>query len=132
MAGRSCLRTSDAADPASILTARPWLSAHPHLHGQSWPYNNAVYISTPTLSVAAPDRVRGAGVFQNADYRLTLTEPKEVEKGSSCKWYYWRLPEWFWPDGGDSRMSRKVNKVRGDGRWVYVNLPRVPGQEFRR
>ena len=115
-------------DPASARTERPWLSAHPHLHGHSWPDNNTVYISTPTLSVAGIDRVRGAGVFRNADSRLTLTEPREIEKGSSCKWYCWRLPDWFWPAGGASRISRKVNKVRRDGRWVYVKLPQAPAR----
>ena len=64
---------------ASARAARPWLSAHPHLHGGPWPPNNTIYVSTRMLTIYGADlAVRGGGVFANTDCPLILTEPEFV------------------------------------------------------
>lgn len=128
------LRTD--ADFDRTLCKYPWLSEHPHLHGsfkeqhhslRKLP-NNTVYVSTPRLNIAGLD-LPGGGVFQNEDGRIILTDPEEVEKGASCRRSYWRLPEWFWPADGCSRISRKVKMRRRNAPWIHVDSG-GRGQEF--
>ena len=126
------------ADYDRALGKYPWLSDHPHLNGSfrepgenpPGPPNNTVYVSTPKLSIAGTD-VPGGGVFQNEGRRIILTDPEEVEKGSSCRRSYWRLPRWFYPVDGQPSLSYHRNKKwwRRRGRWAYVKSV-DQGQEF--
>ena len=126
---------SIGTDTARARAAHPWLSDHPHMADldNGWSSNNTVYLSTPTLSIDGIDGidVGGGGSFRqhNADHRLTLTEPEQIEQGRHCKCSYWRLPEWFWPADGHSLFSRSLNMRRRCESWVHVN--RIgQGQEF--
>lgn len=110
---------------ADALTARPWLSAHPHLHGPGWP-NNTIYVSTRTLTIAGAQlAVHGGGVFSNADDRLTLTAPEATSR--TC----WKLPGWFLPADGRPILSYHGDEERWrrDGPWVHVRTV-ARGQEF--
>lgn len=111
---------------ASARAARPWLSAHPHLHGGPWPPNNTIYISTRTLTIdGAQIAVRGGGVFSNTDGRLTLTAPEATTRS------HWKLPGWFLPAGGRPLLSYHGDegRWRRDGPWVHVHTV-GRGQEF--
>ena len=106
--------------------ARPWLSAHPHLHGGPWPLNNTIYVSTRTLTIDGADlAVRGGGVFSNTDCRLTLTAPEATNRS------HWKLPGWFLPAGGRPLLSYHGDEARWrrDGHWVHVHTV-GRGQEF--
>ena len=125
-----------AEDYDRALCEYPWLSEHPHLHGsfekrhhslRKRP-NNTVYVSTPRLNIGGID-LPGGGVFQNEDSRIVLTAPEEVEKGAPCLRSYWRLPEWFWPADGCSRLSRNVKMRRCNSQWIQVDSG-GRGQEF--
>lgn len=112
-------------DFAGARAARPWLSAHPHLHGPGWP-DNTIYVSTRTLTIDGAElAVRGGGVFLNADGRLTLTAPKATSRS------HWKLPGWFLPADGRPLLShhRKESRWRRDGPWVHVDTV-ARGQEF--
>ncbi len=113
-------------DIQSARAAYPWLSAHPHLNGRSWPPNNAIYIATRTLTIAGPEiRVSGGGLFQHADDRLTLTAPGAAKRSQ------WRLPVWFWSTDAPPSLSyhRKERRWRRQGPWVYLDTV-GRGQEF--
>ena len=128
------LRTDEDYDRA--LCEYPWLSEHPHLHGsfkkrhrslRKRP-NNTVYVSTQRLNIGGRD-LPGGGVFQKKDSRIVLTAPEEVEKGAPCLRSYWRLPDWFWPADGCSRISRRVRLCRRSAPWIHVDSG-GRGQEF--
>ena len=108
-------------------SARPWLSAHPHLN-RRWCYNT-VYIARETLNFEGLAARSGAGLFSGNGDRFTLTDPEEVEKGSSCRRSYWRLPEWFWPVDDCHRFSRKVKMRRREAQWIHIDSG-GRGQEF--
>ena len=124
------------ADYERALGKHPWLSDHPHLHKSYMEHghnlhkrpNNTVYVSTPKLNIEGID-VPGGGVFQKEDFRLFLTDPDEVERGAPCRRSHWRLPEWFWPADGCSRISRKVKLQRRNAPWIHVGSG-GRGQEF--
>ena len=104
----------------------PWLSAHPHVNGRSWPPNNSIYISTRTLTIAGTETsVSGGGVFQNADDGLTLTAPGAAKRSQ------WRLPGWFWSNHTMPSLSyhRDEGRWHRQGPWVYVDTV-GRGQEF--
>ena len=111
---------------ASARTERPWLSAHPHVNGRSWPPNNTIYISTRALCIGGTKTgADGGGLFRHAGDRLTLTAPQAANR--SC----WRLPEWFWPPGGPPSLSyhRNEQRWRRQEPWAYVHTV-GRGQEF--
>lgn len=112
-------------DAAGIRAARPWLSDHPHVNGNSWTATNTIYVSTQALRIDGRETgVSGGGLFPGADDRLSLTAPEAL----SCS--YWRLPGWFLPSDGRPSLSYHGKKSWWrDGPWVYVESAR-PGQEF--
>lgn len=110
----------------SARTEYPWLSAHPHLNGRSWPRNNTIYISTRTLSMTGTEiAVTGGGLFQNANDGLTLTAPGASKRSQ------WRLPGWFWSTDAPPPLSYHRNERRWyrQGPWAYVDSV-GRGQEF--
>lgn len=114
-------------DFAGARAARPWLSAHPHLHGPGWP-DNTIYVSTRTLTIDGAElAVRGGGVFSNADGRLTLTAPEATSRS------HWKLPGWFLPADGRPLLSHHGDerRWRRDGPRVHVRAV-GRGQEFVR
>ncbi len=117
------------ADPTAARAARPWLAAHPHLNGQSWPSNNTIYIATETLTIGGSRRgaagAAGAGRFHGDSATLSLTAPGAARRSQ------WRLPGWLLLDGGPPRLSYHgdARRWRRDGQWVFLDtVPR--GQEF--
>lgn len=113
------------SDYANVRAARPWLSAHPHLHGPGWSHNT-IYVSTRTLTIDGAElAVRGGGVFSNADDQLTLTAPEAASRT------HWKLPGWFLPADGRPLLSQHGDegRWRRDGPWVHVRAV-ARGQEF--
>lgn len=102
---------------------RPWLSKHPHLR-RHWDYNT-VYIAGETLNVKGLTARSGAGLFDGDGERLTLTAPRSANRSK------WRLPPWFYPQGGSPLLSYHYDKKLWRRRkpWVYVNTV-GRGQEF--
>ena len=114
------------ADMAGTRAARPWLSDHPHVNGQSWPPSNTVYISTRALVIGGKETgADGGGLFSGADDRLTLTAPEASSRS------HWRLPGWFYPSGSPPSLSyhRDEGRWRRGGPWAHVKSA-YPGQEF--
>ena len=113
-------------DTARVRGEYPWLSAHPHLNGRSWPPNNTIYISSQVLTIGGTETgVDGGGLFENGDDHLTLTAPQATNRS------HWRLPEWFWSANGPPSLSyhRNERRWRRQGAWVYVQTV-GRGQEF--
>ena len=113
-------------DTAGARAARPWLSDHPHVNGQSWPHNNTIYVAAGNLSIGGREtHLSGAGLFSSADNRLTLTAPEASSR--SC----WRLPRWFFPDDRNPPLSyhRRKERWRRAGPWAYLKSV-SRGQEF--
>ena len=113
-------------DTVGARAARPWLSDHPHVNGQSWPPSNTVYISPRALVIGGKETgADGGGLFSGADDRLTLTAPEAPSHT------YWRLPGWFWPRDRQPSLSyhRDEGRWRRGGPWAYVESA-YPGQEF--
>ena len=111
---------------AGVCAARPWLSDHPHINGQSWPPNNTIYVATQALTIGGREiRANGGGVFSGGDSRLTLTAPEAISRSS------WRLPRWFCPGDRPPSLSyhRNEERWRRDGPWAYVESV-GRGQEF--
>lgn len=121
------LQVSDVVPIVGSLTharsERPWLSMHPHLR-RHWHYNT-VYIASETLNVEGLTTRSGAGLFDGDGDRLTLTAPTSTNRSR------WRLPSWFYPQGGSPLLSYHYDKKLWSRRkpWVYVNTV-SPGQEF--
>ena len=69
-----------------------WARYHCHFSWRGDP-GNTLYVTTHQLDLGDSLTVPGAGVFPRFDDRLVLTEPC----GSVSQW---RLPRWFYPDGG--------------------------------
>ena len=113
-------------DPGAARRKRPWLAAHPHLDGASWPANNTVYVATRRLTIRGAEiGPEGAGVFRANRDDLTLTAPGAGHRST------WRLPGWLLPDIGPPRLSyhADLRRWRRDGAWVLLDtVPR--GQEF--
>ena len=104
-------------------TERPWLSRHPHLR-RHWDYNT-VYIASETLNVEGLTTRSGAGLFDGNGERLTLTAQRSANRSR------WRLPSWFFPQGGSPVLSYHYDKKLWSRRepWAYVNTV-GRGQEF--
>ena len=105
------------------------VEGHPHLKYRDSP--NTIYVSSPSLSVGRGKQAPGAGVFPRFDDRLLLTDP-----GQSAS--RWKLPYWFYPDGGKPALtyhdpkrtkSNRWTRRRGDGEHVYLHSV-GRGQEF--
>ena len=113
------------SDPADARSLRPWLSAHPHLHGGPWPSNNTVYVATETLNVEGLTDRSGGGLFDGRGDGLTLTAPGAANRSE------WRLPGWFWPTGVSPTLSYHADAGRWwrSGPWVHLNTV-GRGQEF--
>ena len=114
------------ADAAGARAARPWLSDHPHVNGQSWPPNNTIYVATRALSIGGREtRATGGGLFSATDSRFTLTAPEARSRS------YWRLPRWFCPSDRPPSLSyhRNEDRWRRAGPWAYVESV-GRGQEF--
>jgi len=103
------------ADPAPTLRRYPWLSEHPHVHGD-WSGENTIYVASRALSFR-PD-LPGSGVFERG-LRLTATDSRLPS--------VWQVPSWLNP------------KARGTGmtfhpleRWAESGTCRAAarGQEF--
>ena len=111
-------------DTAGAVKARPWLRAHPHVNGRSWPANNTIYLPTPKLCIDGSDiGVDGGGVFRSADdRRYTLTSITCAGEGSS----HWKLPWKMWSAWRHRRPEQYRKRERS---WVHVDV-RGPGQEF--
>ncbi len=113
-------------DTAAARRDRPWLAAHPHLNGASWPANNTVYIATRRLTIDGTSiGPEGAGLFRGNGCGLPLTAPDATRRSR------WRLPGWMLPDGGPPRLSYHGDpgRWRRDGRWVLLDTV-ARGQEF--
>ena len=105
-------------------SARPWLSAHPHLR-RRW-QNNTVYVAKETLNIKGLTARSGAGLFSGNGDRFTLTAPGSTSRRK------WRLPLWFYPPGSRRpTLSYHSNRRRWRRRkpWVYVDTV-GRGQEF--
>ena len=113
-------------DMTAARRERPWLAAHPHLNGASWPANNTVYLATRRLTIrGARIGSEGAGMFHGNWDHLTLTAPGARRRST------WRLPGWLLPDVGPPRLSYHADprRWRRDGTGVLLDtVPR--GQEF--
>ena len=110
------------ADTAGAVEQRPWLSAHPHVNGPSWPPNNTIYVATPKLCIDGTDiGVDGAGVFRSATASRGHVLTRCGEPMS-----HWRLPWGMW-SAWRHRRPKQYRKRQGS--WVYADV-RGQGQEF--
>jgi hypothetical protein len=94
--------------PSNIASGiAPWVSYHPHA-GRDYGEPDSIYLSTDSLRLQglSIDRL-GGGAFGRYDDSLALTAP-----GASRS--VWRLPPWFFPDGGRDALSYHA----GPGRWT--------------
>jgi hypothetical protein len=102
-----------------------WALDHAHFIRKTDSIPDSIYISTdclrlPGISINLP----GAGVFPQFDPVLRLTAP-----GMSRS--KWRLPMWFYPAEGKSRLSYHTKLSRWEPVQEYVLLNTVGrGQEF--
>jgi len=102
-----------------------WALDHAHFIRKTRSILDSIYISTdrlqlPGISVNLP----GAGIFPQFDPVLRLTAP-----GMSRS--KWRLPMWFYPAEGKSRLSYHTKLSRWEHVQDYVLLNTVGrGQEF--
>ena len=109
----------------TVATELPWASHHPHL--QYGGDNNTLYAAPADLKIANGSKAAGAGVFPRFDERLVLTEP-----GQSVS--RWKLPRWFYPDGGKPALTyhgdpNRWTRKEGDSEHIYLQSV-GRGQEF--
>ena len=99
-----------------------WATYHCHFEWFGDP-RNTLYVATPQINLTDTVKTPGAGVFSHFDQRLALTEPGGLAS-------QWRLPRWFYPDGGKIPLTYFPRKLwRQDIGFAYVQR-RGPGQEF--
>ena len=103
----------------------PWAAYHPHLSERYEHPGNTLYAASDRLDVGDGPIALGAGVFPRFDKQLVLTDPN----GSGVT--HWRLPHWFYPDGGKPPLSYHGNRERWKHDDGYACLQSVSrGQEF--
>ena len=99
-----------------------WATYHCQFNRSGDP-RNTLYVATHRLDINDIVTAPGAGVFPRFDERLVLTKPS----GSVSQW---RLPRWFYPDGGKAPLTYHPRELwRQDGDFAYIQR-RGPGQEF--
>ena len=99
-----------------------WATYHCHFSWSGDP-RNTLYVATHGLDLNETVTTPGAGVFPQFDERLVLTRPG----GTASQW---RLPRWFYPDGGKTPLTHFPRELwRRDGGFAYAQR-RGPGQEF--
>jgi hypothetical protein len=115
----------DERIPVPGGAAPDWLREHPHWKRKAYDAADAIYTSTPRLTLGG--RVRrsaGAGVFERYHDDLRLTAPDR-----SRSW--WRLPAWIHPKGRRSALSYHGSAVRWGVEGGHTLLRTVGrGQEF--
>ena len=100
-----------------------WARYHCHFSWRGDP-GNTLYVTTQQLDLGDSLTVPGAGVFPRFDERLVLTKP-----GGSVS--QWRLPRWFYPDGGRTPLTYHPDATRWQRDDDYAYLQSVGrGQEF--
>ena len=100
-----------------------WARYHGHFSWRGAP-GNPLYVTTHQLDLGDSLTVPGAGVFPRFDERLVLTEP-----GGSVS--QWRLPRWFYPDGGRTPLTYHPDATRWQRDDDFAYLQSVGrGQEF--
>ena len=115
------------ADTASAVKDRPWLCAHPHVNGRSWPANNTIYVSARKLRIDGTEiGVDGGGVFSRADGRRhTLTSMRCAGKGRT----HWELPWTMWSAWRHRRPNQPDQYCKREQSSVHVDVL-GQGQEF--
>ena len=99
-----------------------WATYHCHFSWEGDP-SNTLYMASERLDLGNGLKATGAGIFPRLDERLVLTKPG----GSASNW---RLPLWFYPEGGKEPLSYHPRELwERDSRYAYVQR-RGPGQEF--
>ena len=100
-----------------------WARYHGHFSWRGDP-GNPLYMTTHRLDLGDSLTVPGAGVFPRFDERLVLTEP-----GGPVS--QWRLPRWFYPDGGRTPLTYHPDATRWQHNDDHAYLQSVGrGQEF--
>lgn len=103
----------------------PWARYHPHF-AYKQDSANTVYLATDFLNIRGQStNSPGAGVFPRISNNLLLTKP------GSKKQTHWRLPGWFFPSDGMSKLSfnPNINRWSLDGSHCYLESA-SRGQEF--
>ena len=116
------VREARLVDKIRHEPAYSWTFYHDHFRSGYDP-SNTLYIASEQLDLGDNFAAPGAGVFRQFDQRLALTRPG----GSASQW---RLPGWFYPDGGKSPLTYHPHELwQQDSQYAYVQR-RGPGQEF--
>jgi hypothetical protein len=103
-----------------------WVSEHPHVQGAAhYPANNTLYVASSKLDLPGLGRrVPGGGLFPRYVDVLRLTAP-DRSRG------FWRVPGWWWPQGGLPALSYHGDLKRWRRRADKLTLRTVGrGQEF--
>lgn len=103
----------------------PWALYHPHCQNTTPDGSESLYISTQHLNLPGIDtHASGAGVFHRFVDGLSLTAANHTRS-------IWRLPAWFYPHVGASRLSynERTNRWTSDGETVLLRSA-ARGQEF--
>ena len=108
-----------ANDPRGLLTAHPWLHAHPHTQTGGWPRTNTVYVASERLSLdGRQTTLPGWGLLRNG-YRFTV-------HGSTSP-SLWEMPPWLdVMQGGVGLTYHPAARWRSGGRLQSA----ARGQEF--
>ena len=108
-----------------IIYDKEWEWALYHCHF-SFPEDpsNTLYVASEGLDLGVPVPKSGAGVYSRDDSKRVLTAP-----GQSVS--HWRLPSWFYPEGGKTPLSYHPDMSRWKREGNYSFLRSVGrGQEF--
>ncbi len=103
----------------------PWARYHPHFAYEP-DATNTLYLAADSLSVGEHSNINtGAGFFPRISSDLVLTKP------GSANQTLWRLPSWFYPSDGISKLSYNpsMNRWSLDGSYCYLKSA-ARGQEF--
>lgn len=114
------------AATTAYRTQYPWLSDHPHVHGDR-DDSNTVYVANSELTLPATARVTaaGAGAFQR------VTAPRVLTASGQANRRVWQLPSCLYPEQGRTPLTYNTNLANwsrdaGGSRLVSASK----GQEF--
>jgi hypothetical protein len=113
--------------PSAAKHATPrWAHDHPHVVAAArYPANNTLYVASRTLACPGLERrLPGGGFFPRFAPELRLTAPGQ-SRG------VWRVPGWWWPEGGPPALSYHGDEKRWRrGRQDLLLRTVGRGQEF--